>query len=460
MMLPVLGDTRPADVGSESITPRQMTLWAAGGSLVAALASLLTAFLLVSRSTTVVYGDFAVLVASALLISTVVRLGSDRMIVGEIRRAGATLGNAEEATSGQDLLASGLLLGLLSAVALILLPVDRLVQLALSEPLSRIEVALFALLVAGEVSRLVFAESLRARYRPAHAAIVGGGGRAVTLLTLAVGLTLLRGTPERTGLIAIAAIASAASSVWGATTAGQHFKWWRGRPLHSLRKHAKGHVAMTSATVSASIIGVADIWLVGAVVDAEAAARYSLAVSGVGLLGILLSASHLSLQPFLADFIGRGQPEPLERISTTYARAGLALGTIGYVGLVVAGEPFLVSIGGEAYVGIRWLIAALGVGILTGLAIGPAGACLIAGGRYVALGRVALVSATLGFLAEAAAGITFRHELAIAVFSGLAVAGLHSLALISLKRATGIRTDAFAPVAWIPLKSLLQRKEQ
>lgn len=418
-------------------------MWTAAASVTSALGAMVLSAVFVAKSSATDYGDFGVLLASAVMIATVLRLGTDRMVVGEIRRGDATGGPVTGGGAGSDLLAFTVLVALIGTSALVVLPLDDVISVALSAPLQRGEAVAFALLIGADTVRTAFAETLRAHYRPALSAAAGNGGRGAVLALLALGWAVGVSGGSRSAMLWTAASASVGVAVLGAVATSVIIPWWRGRPDRDLRERWRGHVAMGAATVSAAVIGFADVWVVGVTVDADAAARYSLATTAVGLLGIVLTASHNSLQPYLADHLAREQHRALRELSRRFARVALAVGIVGLATLVLVGEPVVVALGGSAYEGFRWIALALGLGVVVGLGVGPAGTVLTVGGRYTAIGRVAVVTAVAALASEVLAGFVTRNEVVVAVCSGAAVAALHIGALAILRRSTGMRTDVW-----------------
>ncbi len=421
-------------------SPRQMLTWTSAGSLTAAVAATLTAGLVVSNAEPATYGDFGVLVAIGLLISNGLRLGADKMVASEVRRSSGDDGFR----CGQDLLALSLTAALLGLVVLVAAPVDLVLNLAQSTALSTTDMVFFGTLVGSDIFRLTAAEAIRAQFRAAHASITGNAGRALAFGGFLLAAALGGKDFDRTLLLACAAAASSTSGIAGAVVARQHYRLTAGRPIGRVREQWRGHTAMTAATLSATIIGSADIWLVGGFVGAEAAARYSLAVSATGLVGILLTASHVAIQPYLADLLGRGASDDAQQMSSKLARMGSVAGGLGLVVVALAAEPLAVAVGGEAYRGVRVLCMILGLGILSGLIIGPAGVALIAVGRYAIMGRLAVTSAVLALVTESSAAFITGSEVPIAFCSAFAVTVLHGSAWRQLVRHEGFRSDALA----------------
>lgn len=421
-------------------SPRQMLTWTSAGSLVTAVAAALTAGLIVSRAVATTYGDFGVLVAVGLLLANGLRLGADKMVASEVRRSLGPDGQQ----CGQDLLAVSALAALAGFVVLVIAPFDYVLNLAVATPLSTTEMALFGALVSADVFRLTAAEALRAQLRAALASITGNAGRAMMFGGALLVADLADVVFDRTLLLACAAAASAITAAASATVARRHYRITAGHPITRLRRQWRGHSAMVAATLSATIIGSADIWLVGGLVGSEAAARYALAVSATALVGILLTASHVAVQPYLAEMVGRGARQESQRLSARMAILGSWAGGVGLLFIVVAAEPLAVAAGGDAYRGLRVLCIVLGLGVFSGLIIGPAGVGLIAVGRYAVMGRLAVATAALALIAECSVGIITRSEVPIAFCSALAVTVLHGSAWRQLVHHEGFRTDAFA----------------
>ena len=385
---------------------RQMLTWTSGGSLITAVAATLTAGLAVARAEPAAYGDFGVLVAIGLLIVNGLRLGADKMVASEVRRSSGSDG----LRCGQDLLALSLATGTLGLVLLSAGPFDGVLNLAQSSPLTRTEMMLFGVTVGADVFRLTAAEAIRAQLRAALASITGNSGRALAFGGLLLGASQTGHEFDRTLLLFCAAAASVITAVASAMIARRHYRITAGRPIGRVRRQWRSHTAMLAATLSATIIGSADIWLVGGLVGAEAAARYSLAVSATALLGILLTASHVAIQPYLAEQLGRGALHDAQRMSSKLAKMGAVVGGAGLVGIAVLAEPLAVAVGGESYRGVGVLCVILGVGVLSGLIIGPAGVALIAVGRYAVMGRLAVASAVLALLTESSVGFITRSD--------------------------------------------------
>lgn len=425
------------------VSPRRMLTWTSGGSLASAIAAALTAGLLLLNTEVEVYGDFAVLVAIGFLLSNALRLGSDRMIVGEVRRSSVEQGRAV----GQDLLAFSALMGLLGLVVIVVLPVEILLGFAQSAPLTQTETWIFAIIVAADTFRLTAAEALRARLRVVGATVASNGGRSVLFgLAILLAIAAVDGQLTRMTVLSAAAAASLLTGLIGWLTLRQDFRPLHGAPQNRVRTHWRGHAAMVGATVSTTVIAAADVWLVGLFISAAAAARYSLALSAVGLISIVLTASHVGIQPYLAERLGRGDASGAQELATKVARVGTVAAGLALLAAFLIGEPVAIALGGEEYGGVRWLILVLGLGVLSALAIGPASAGLTATARYAVLGRLSMVVAGFALLTEVTSGLITESELVIAFWSAASVTLLHASSWRQLRRLERVRTDALADV--------------
>jgi hypothetical protein len=402
------------------------------------VATFAASLFLVGSTDASVYADIAVLTSMVLLLSTLVRFGSDRIILSEVHAGGH-----EGSSRGADILAFALLVGPAAAV-LVCTPLFGVVlDGSLSSDAGLPDRGLIGLWLACEVVRFVAAEAHRSRYRFRLASFSGYGVRSLLFLVLIVAFHAREHDLSRRAVLLAAALASAVVCVVSLVAVSRDFHWWQAHPLRSWRRLWAGHVSMVLTTFAATVIGGADIWMLGATVRHSETASYSLAVTLVAGLAVVSTAITGGMAPYVATALARGERQQVEAQVTRFVRVAGGLALVGYLCLVVIAHPLAVALGGASYGRVGAFVAVLGAGQVVNALAGIAGAILIVDRRYQAVMAVtvAVAAATAGL--EAVMAFGYHDVMAVGVVSSLGTALLPVTGCWVLWRVLGIRTDAF-----------------
>jgi len=394
---------------------------------------------LVGSTTPSVYADVAVLTSMVVLLSTLTRFGSDRIILAEVHAGGE-----DGASRGADILAFALVIGPLAALAICTPTFGFVVDGSLSSNADLEERGLIGLWLAAEVIRLVAAEAHRSRYRFRLAAFSGYGVRSVLFLAVLVVLHLGRHGLTRSDVVGAAALSSSAVCVVAIATVSRDFPWWRAHPWRSWRRLWTGHLSMVLTTLAATVIGAADIWMLGATVTHAETASYALAVMLVAGLAVLSTAITGGLSPYVASQLARSQRRAVESQVTRFVRFAGTLAVVGYVCLVLIAQPLATALGGDSYRHVGLFVALLGAGQVVNALAGIAGAILIVARHYHAVMAVTVAVAAATAAMEAVFAFGFHSAVGVGVVSSLGTALLPVAGCVVLWRILQIRTDAFA----------------
>lgn len=412
------------------------TVWAGMGIVVSTAAVLLTNFILVSKTPTKLFADTAVLTVAVLILGTVFRLGADRIFIGEVQAS---------KDRGAGLLAFSLLVGVLGGGVAASEPIANLLDRALSVDLTGTERVLVAVWLASDTSRLVVAEAHRSVDRVRMAAVAGTGLRSPLYLALVLGLISAGDPLRRQDLLLVGALASAIVLATALATVASSYPWWQANPFTSTRVLWRGHGSMLATTAAATIIGAADVYVVGASIGSEQAARYAFAVSLVGGIAIVDTAISLGISPSVARGLEPENRRTTERLVVRLTRIASGLAALLYVGLLLLSERFAVSLGGGEYKGVRPLVAMLGAGQLLGVMFGPGGSLLIIARQYSSITAVTVCVSLVMVAVTSAAGFLAGSLLLLAAASGAATAALHALGAVACRRRLGMTVHVLGP---------------
>lgn len=424
---------------SASTSVANGALWTGGGIVGSTLALLVANLVLVANTTPAVFADFAVLTVSLLMLATVLRVGADRVFIGEVHMATDEWGPEAGTVRGAQVTSFSVMAGLVGGLLVAWSPLSTLIDHSLSEPLSSAERAFVGLWLMSDISRLVIAEGHRWGLQFKLAAFAGTGARGPIFLVLVLCVAFSGKEVTREHVLSAAAVASASVFVIALLKLGQLFPWWASNPFASARDLWRSHTAMLITTLAATVVGAADVWIVGTLIGPEPAARYAFSVSLVAGIAIVSSAISLGLSPLLAGGMRSERLEETSSVVSGLVRAGGGLAILIYIGLLALAEPLAVRLGGDAYRGVFPLVVLLGAGQLVGVLAGPGGTALIVARQYQLITLITVgVALAMLLLTLAAAWLTGSAVL-VALASGTATGGLHVISAGACRRRLGIR---------------------
>lgn len=417
--------------------------WTASGLVLSSAATLAANLYMVAQAPVSTYADIVVLTVTLFIVGNIFRLGADRIFVGEVHAAEHKSGIDAANARGGSILAFALFSGVVAGFLVWLPPLSRILNSALSGPLSTSETVLVGVWLASDVTRLVASEGHRSRYKFALATISGMGARAPLFVLLIMAFHVSGLGMQRPTLLLAAALSSFTVAVISFSTVGRLFPWWLGRPWQTALPLWRGHVAMVATMLAAGVIGGADVWIVGATMGDASVARYGFAVTMVAGIAILSSAISSGLSPYLAAGLNSQDLQPMRRMIVNQVRGSSALAVIAYVALLALAEPLATLLGGDSYQGVLPLVALLGAGQLVCVLAGPSGGIITVARLYRLAAGITVSVALCALALEALAGFWGRSEILIALVSGLATGGLHVAYNIALSRRLSVTTHVF-----------------
>ncbi len=411
------------------------------GLAVSAIGQLLANLVIVAFAAPATYADIAVLTIAVTTSTIGVRLGTDRMFVGEVQGARVSAGADAEQTVGARLLSGAAVLSLAAGVIVILGPGAAVLDLAVTSPLTGPERWLVGIWIVADSFRLVLAEAHRARHRFVLAAVAGTGLRAPLFLALVVGTRVLTGTVTRTDMLVSAAFASVGALLATLPVATRAYPWWRHSPFH-LARGLSDHLLVVLNTLAASAIGGIDVWIVGNHFGSSDTAAYAFSVTMVASLALVSASLSGGLAPRLAALLAAGRTTEAQELSVRFVRWGTLFVVVGYVVLVGLVQPLAVRLGGPSYSGVTRLVVVLGLGQVIATAAGISGWLLVYSRRYRESTLIVTSAAVVAIALEW--GLASAHLLLLtATASALATAGIHVLSNLVAQRRIGLRTDVF-----------------
>ena len=420
------------------------SIWSGVGMAGSAAATLVANLFVVWSAAPAVFADLTVITIGVTIIAGVFRFGTERVFVPEVQSAFVLEGQEGGRQRGADLLALAGLLAVLGGLLVAVGPLRPLLTFSLSEPFTTTEAVLVGLWVMADVFRLVGCEADRTLGRFVLTLLGGVGLRAPLFLAIVVAERVWLGTPTRLELLAAASAASMVALATGLPSVLRSFPLWRANPVRGLITSWHGNSMMLAANLTASLIGGADIWIVGATSGADDRSRYAFAVSTVAGIAMLTTAINGGLAPTLAASAAKGDRAAVISQSVRFVRIATVLAGLLLVGLVALGEPLAVFLGGESYRGVMPFLAILGAGQVMATMCGISGYVLMAFRRYSLVTLVTVITAAVVILLEVVAGFGARSAILVAVVSGLGTGVLSLANNVIAARRVGVRTDILA----------------
>lgn len=420
------------------------SVWTAVGMATSSVGTLLANFVLVAFSSSRTFADMAVLTVATTILSGVFRIGTDRIFVAEVGAMAVRDGQDAARRHGARLIATAGLSAAIGVAMVLLGPLTLVFSHSVASPLSWPERDLMAAWLAADIIRMVVAEAHRAQRRFLFAAVSGYGLRSPLYLLALLAAHLAGGELQRWEALAAAAGASVVVCVASTPSAARVYKWWTANPFRGLRRTIGGHVLMLVSSLSAMLIGSADVWIVGATMEHRVTAQYGLAVSAVAGLAVLSTAINGGLSPYIATAIASKDTLRVTRTTVRYVRFTSVLAAVGFAAIACVLEPLARTLGGQDYRGVTAFAVILGLGQVISTMAGLSGYVLTAARHYHLVTIVTAAVAAASLLGEIMSGFILNDVVVLAVFSASATAALPIINNIVSRRRLGIRTDCFA----------------
>lgn len=202
---------------------------------------------------------------------------------------------------------------------------------------------------------------------------------------------------------------------------------------------------LVSTTALLLIFAAADLWVLGALQQADAVATYGVAARTAALVGMPLLVIYGVLSPHIAALHGRGEPERLHSLMQIAAGAASVPAAILTAVFISAGGPLLATVYGEHYRDGAFALAVLSAGQLASVVAGVCGLVLAMTGHQGVLLKITAVAVmTTVALLVLTIPVWGTRAAAVVAAGGLAA---HNLAMVvAVRRLLGVSTVA-APIA-------------
>lgn len=398
---------------------------------------------LVGKTAPAVYADLAVLTIVVLFATIILRLGCDRMFVGEVEAAVAQGGAAAGRTAGARLLLLSISFGCGAAFIVALTPIANALDVSISHPLGGYERCALGVWLASDVIRLVVAEAQRSKGNFGKAAAASFGVRAPLYLSFLLVIVTVSHHVSRPEALSACAAASLVTLATTLPTALRDYPPFATSKSLYAAPRLQHNLLVVMTTLSAAIIGGADIWIVGSYFPSTTTARYGFAVTIVASIAILSSAVSGGLAPQLAAHLAKGEGGAAQVISVRFVRGASILAVLGYAVVLALAEPVAVSLGGAAYRGVTTYVAILGLSQVLAVMTGISGWLLIYGRHYREMMLITVGVGLLSVLLELAAA-KMGLPVVLALVSGTATTAIQFFSNVVSSRRIGLRSDAFA----------------
>lgn len=306
----------------------------------------------------------------------------------------------------------------------------------------------------------ILAEAFRGtqQYRPAT--LFGGLSSALMLLFCVAPLFATQRPIGLGLLLSLCAGASTASllmALFHALAGRSAVRFAVAMPTAGILKVSLPLMLMSLATL---VTTQADLWVAGAFLNKADVAAYGVAARLVQLVLMPLLVLNAVLGPLVAQMHAQGAGAKLERVLGATAAVGTLPGLVMLGVFLLAAEPVLRLLYGDAYAGAALCLVLLSAGQLINACCGPAATVLMMCGRERAVMIVSLGTAALCVVG----GIILAPHLGmegIAAAAGCASATHGLVCLLWVRRSLGIWTHPnFNGLkrAWFEVRAFRQRK--
>lgn len=414
--------------------------WALGGTAATLAAGLVVNLLAARLLVPAAFGTFVLVLSLAQVLGVVSELGLPPVVGRELARSraarGAEHGDPERGArwfraAAGVVTAAGVGVGLVAWAGIGL--AGRVVFPDVAG-LTGVAWLLGALVLARAYERL-FPEAYRGLHDIRSATVFGTAWTQVLAGSVFVVVWLAAGAAD---LWLLLAVYGAAGLLGGAIA------WWRLRRAIPAVTAAPGTVRrmvgeswpVLGHRVLHTVIQVADLWIVGAVVGGEATARYGAALRVVALVSVPLLIVNQVVPPLVATMTASGERQRLERTLRVTATLAGVPAVVVLVVLVAAGGPVL-GLFGAFYRDGAPLLAILAIGQFANVWGGSCGVTLVQGGQQRVL--VGITAAAAGVLVGAGVvGGLAVGAVGVAIAASLSVVVQNAAMVVACRRRLGI----------------------
>jgi O-antigen/teichoic acid export membrane protein len=282
------------------------------------------------------------------------------------------------------------------------------------------------------------------------------GALSPVAIALICGMLLLTGTQVEYGTIIV--IASGATLATGILCFG--LVW---APFSRTRAEGPSRTrALLYSTLpifGAGMLQVAavqaDLWIVGAQLEASDVALYGAAKRLTALVGFSLAVLAFVVPPLISDLYARGERERLQRLVRAATTAASLPAAAAFALFMLFGSEILSLAYGEVYAEGATILRILSAEKFIFLLMGPGSLLLVMTGHERVVFRITLVSATLSLLAIYFGGL-LGGRTGVAVGFAVSSIGTGLWYFLEAHRQTGIWVHV-SPLAVRPMVEVIQR---
>ncbi len=390
------------------------------------------------------FGTYALVIATAGLLSAVARAGLGPIVVRDIARSAGD--GQERAGSSQPIITALAITASLSLViALVTISPLGIRLLGALGDLDRAAIGALAVLLAAQALYTLNAESLRALHYLGSAATLGlPAQRFVSLVLVAAAVYVAKSDLDPTQALWLTAIAAGvALAVSGSAL------WARLRavPAGRLQRNIAVRMARDGAPVLVTnVLGSTatrmPIWILAALASLDEAGTFALATAFVALIRLAHKTMISTLAPFVASAYHSGSRESLQRRVRVAAAATSTFAFAASVALLLVGRVAVPRLfDGDDFANVVGVAAILLLGTMSVVLAGPCGLLLNVTGNERWMARATLISVAVAGVAiypAASSGGAIGAAIVMAGSTALRVA----LQLLYARRQTGITTHA------------------
>jgi O-antigen/teichoic acid export membrane protein len=266
-------------------------------------------------------------------------------------------------------------------------------------PLMATSVAVVGFWIAGRIVLNIGSGVLVGLHRVGLSALLSGS-LSTTAIALIFGLLLWTGTQVEFGTIIV--IATGATGVTAVLCVAIVWAPFRGvRPTGPSRTRAL--LSSTLPVFAAGVLQIsalqADLWIVGAQLNASDVALYGAARRLTVLVGFPLMVLSVVVPSLISDLYARGERERLQRLVRGATTAASLPAAAAFVLLMSLGSQVLTVAYGESYAAAVTILQILCAERAVVILLGPGSLLLIMTGHERVVFRITTVSATLSLLA-------------------------------------------------------------
>lgn len=322
-------------------------------------------------------------------------------------------------------------------------------------PLMASGVGLVSLWIAGRIVLSISSAVLQGLHRVGLSALLGGS-LSGTVLAVICGVLLWTGTHVEYGtIIAIASVATVTSAVVGAVIVWAPFSGVRAAGAPRTRALLSSTFPIFAAGILQVAAIQADLWIVGAQLEASDVAFYGAAKRLTVLVGFPLTVLAFVVPPLISDLYARGERDRLQRLVRASTTVASLPAVAAFALFMLFGSEILSLAYGGVYAEASTILQVLCAERIVFILMGPGSLILVMTGHEGVVFRITMVSAAFSLLAIYLGGL-LGGLLGVAVGYALASTATGAWYLFETHRQTGMWSHV-NPLAVRPIIEVVQR---